>query len=278
MTEFHDEFTELLGAYALDAVDDPERQAIDAHLQSCHWCATEVVEYREVAAFLSQSGADAPDGVWDRIAAELSPPAPPVRMSFSPVGEVDALGAHDATSPVVADGPAASAASAQVSAPDNVVTLSERRSVRRTTMLAALSVAALLLAVVGFVAVDQYRSADSLRDQAANITTPGPGDLTMELEGSDRQAGAQVMVNDQGRGYLVSHDLPDPGKDQLYQLWGQVDNVVLSLGTFGSGTDVVNFQIDPNRIGDVEAFAVTQEQNPGVLASENDPVLIGDGV
>src|SRR4051812_36552435 len=90
MSDHVDEFTELLGAYALDAVDDDEREAIEAHLLSCPRCRAEVAEHREVAAFLSK-GAPAPDGVWDRIAAELSPPAPPLRMTFSPDGDVDPL-------------------------------------------------------------------------------------------------------------------------------------------------------------------------------------------
>lgn len=275
MSEFHDEFTDLLGAYALDAVDGDEREEIEAHLHSCHWCATEVAEHREVASFLSQSGADAPEGVWDRIAAELSPPAPPLRISFSPVGEVDPVGEADTgANTQAADAPDA-AASEQTEAPENVVSLSSRRSVRRTTMLAVLGVAAVLLAVVGFVAVGQYRSADNWRDQAVNVTTPGPGDLTMELEGDGGGIGAQAVVNQQGQGYLVSHDLPDPGKDQVYQLWGQVDDKLLSLGTFGGDTDIVNFQIDPEGFDAVQAFAVTQEQNPGVSESKNDPVLIG---
>src|SRR3954468_13451869 len=90
MSDHVDEFTELLGAYALDAIDDDEREAIEAHLLTCPRCRAEVAEHREVAAFLSK-GAPAPDGVWDRIAAELSPPAPPLRMTFSPDGDVDPL-------------------------------------------------------------------------------------------------------------------------------------------------------------------------------------------
>lgn len=264
MTEYRDEFTDLLGAYALDAVDAEERRTIATHLLNCHWCNTEVFEHREIAALLAQNGADAPEGVWDLIAAELSPPAPPMRLTVSPpVSPVPAA----ASAPVPAAG---------VTAPENVITLAERRSVRTRTMLAALSVAALLLAVVGFVAVDQRNSAENWRERAVNVTTPGPGDLTVELEGEGSNAGGQAVVNPDGRGYLVSHDLPDPGRDRLYQLWGQVDNVVLSLGTFDGDTDVVNFQVDPNRLEGVQAFAVTAEVSPGVLSSQNKPVLIGE--
>ncbi len=266
MTEYRDEYTDLLGAYALDAVDPDERDSVEAHLHTCHWCAAEIAEHREVAALLAQNGADAPDGVWDRIALELSPPAPLMRLSVTPGVEPTPA----------ADTDVSATDHREVTAPDNVVSMADRRSIRTRTLMAALSVAALLLVVVGFVAVDQRRSAENWRDQAVNVTTPGPGDLTVKLDGADAKIGAQAVVNADGRGYLVPHDLPNPGRDKLYQLWGQVDNVVLSLGTFDGDTDIVNFQVDPKRLDGVQAFAVTEEVSPGVLASQNEPVLVGE--
>src|SRR3954468_13569720 len=83
MNDVYDEFSDLLGAYALDAVDPQEREEIERHLTTCPRCRAEVAEHREVAALLSQSGAPAPDGVWDRIAPVLAPPAPPMRMTVA---------------------------------------------------------------------------------------------------------------------------------------------------------------------------------------------------
>lgn len=271
MTEFHDDFTELLGAFALDAVEPDERQRIEAHLHTCPWCAAEVAEHREVAAFLSHSGTDAPEGVWDRIAAELSPPAPPMRLSFTRTGEAEAapLRAVAATPVQTAD------ADDDVVAP-NVVPLT-RRSVRMRTFAAAVTAAAVLLGAVGFVAVDQMRQREQIEAEVGSGTIPqGPDDLSVKLTGEDADAGAQAVVNPSGKGYLVSHGLRDPGQDELYQLWGQVDGVVLSLGTFDGSTEVVNFQVDPDQLDAVQAFAVTKERMPGVLASENAPVLVGE--
>ena len=76
----HDDFSDLLGAYALDAVDPGEAAEIEAHLRTCAVCAQEVADHREVASLLAHSGASAPEGMWDRIAAELSPPPPAVRI------------------------------------------------------------------------------------------------------------------------------------------------------------------------------------------------------
>lgn len=260
MTEYHDEFTDLLGAYALDAVEPDEHRRIEAHLHTCPWCSAEVAEDRELAAFLAHTGTDAPEGVWDRIVAELSPPAPPVRMSFIAAGAID---------------PLAEAGSEPAAASSNVVALSSR-SVRTRTLAAILGAAAVLLAALGFVAVDQSRQADKVRDDFASGTIPqSAGDLSVKLTGDDDDAVARAVVNPSGKGYLVANDLPDPGRDKLYQLWGQVDGVVLSLGTFDSETDVVNFQIDPSQLDGMEAFAVTEEPMPGVQRSDHGPVLAG---
>ena len=48
----HDEVSELLGAFALDAVDGEEYEQIEAHLSECPRCRAEVDAHREVAAAL----------------------------------------------------------------------------------------------------------------------------------------------------------------------------------------------------------------------------------
>lgn len=50
----------LNGAYALDAVDDVERAAVERHLRDCPTCAIEVAEFAEAAARLGAAGAVAP--------------------------------------------------------------------------------------------------------------------------------------------------------------------------------------------------------------------------
>ena len=66
------EIEELIGAYALDAVDPDEREAVDGHLRECPRCRTELAGHLEVAALLGNTGSPAPDGVWARIASSLS--------------------------------------------------------------------------------------------------------------------------------------------------------------------------------------------------------------
>jgi anti-sigma factor RsiW len=103
----HPEIEEMLGVYALDAVDQDEAEQIELHLRDCPRCADEVASHREVAASMAHEGAHAPEGVWDRIAGSLEEPPPQLDMA-----RVTALGPRRRSLPL---GPvAAFAASAAV--------------------------------------------------------------------------------------------------------------------------------------------------------------------
>ena len=59
----HPEVQELLGAYALDALESDEADAVDLHLRDCPRCRAEVAEFREAAALLAFGGEEAPPPV-----------------------------------------------------------------------------------------------------------------------------------------------------------------------------------------------------------------------
>jgi hypothetical protein len=261
VNDIFDEYTDLLGAYALDAVEPDERERIELHLVECPRCRAEVSEHREVAAFLSQSGAQAPDGVWDRIVSELSPPAPPMRMRLEPVASD--VEASNGPSPVAA-----------------VTPIGAARSARSKTMLAFLAAAACIVAVLGFVTVGQSNRLNRLEsavdDQSIESLANdfvADSEVMISLEGDG--GSAEAVVRESGQGFLILDDLPAPADGNVYQLWGQVDETIISLGTFSDGSSVVPFSVDPNRLDDLELVAVTQEKAPGVASSQNTPVLAG---
>src|ERR1700737_5388485 len=57
------ELEELLGAYALDAVDDDEREQVEAYLARTPEARSLAAEYRETAALLAHGGTEAPAGL-----------------------------------------------------------------------------------------------------------------------------------------------------------------------------------------------------------------------
>ncbi|CAN5489822.1 hypothetical protein BH20ACT2_BH20ACT2_07370 [soil metagenome] len=246
----HDEIRELLGAYALDAIEADEAEVVELHLRDCPKCRAEVTEHREVAALLAHTGAPAPDGVWDRIVEALEVAPPPLRMPLPPT-------------------PVAPVVSIE----------SARRSVALRVAAAAASVAAVIAAVLGVVVVRQGDRLDDVQAAMQDISLDGvaaaamadPEAIRTELRSADGAVRAPAVLGDDGTGYMLAHGLPDLPADRTYQLWGTVGEQTVSLGIFGGDATTVPFRVDPT----VSALAVTQEVAGGVAASANEAVLTG---
>src|SRR6478609_2271004 len=144
----HREIQELLGAFALDAVDGDEAEAIELHLRECPRCRAEVTEQREVAALLAHTGATAPEGVWVRILEELEPVPPALRMpSLPPSDEVPPAAQPDLRA-AESEHDTASEDSGLEQSDADVADLSSRRStVRVRTLIGIVSAAAVLITV-----------------------------------------------------------------------------------------------------------------------------------
>ncbi len=68
----HGEISDLLAAYALDAVVGDEYRVVEGHLEQCPRCWSELDAFRDVAAGLGNSVVPLPDGVWLSIERRLS--------------------------------------------------------------------------------------------------------------------------------------------------------------------------------------------------------------
>lgn len=244
----HDEISELLGAYALDAVDDDERRVVEEHLVACARCRAEVAEHREVATFLAHTGGDAPEGVWDRIAGALDEPPPELRLAPAPMPP----------------------------RPD-VDVVRTRRGAPSRVALAALAAAAAVVVALGFEVRRQDDRIDELQLALQDPLAPAfqaaieDGDSrVLELTSADGELLLRGAVTEDGVGYLPADALPDLEDGRTYQLWGAAGGDLVSLGVLGDDPAIVSFAAEP-----YEAFAITEEDAPGVVVSEADPVVAG---
>jgi predicted anti-sigma-YlaC factor YlaD len=235
----HDAIRELLGAYSLDAVDGAEVEAIELHLRECPRCRGEVADHREAASALAMVSEPAPVRLWDNIVADLAA-APPLQLA-------------------------------------PVVPMRPRR--RRSSVHAAVAVAAAVVALLGVRVVQQGQRIDgmqsALQDRtvlaAALTAQSNPHARKTDLHSKTGVVLAHAVLVPDGTGYLWSDGLPAVSAHRTYQLWAIIGTERISAGVLGNSPRVAPFHV----AGKIVGFAITEEVAGGVVASENQPVASG---
>ena len=231
------EIQEALGAYALDAVDEAERAEIELYLEQDPRARDEVQQHREVATMLAYSGSTAPDGLWDRIAAELEGTAPVLRLDT----------ARRRRWPTRVGALVAAAAVAAIAIlSTKVVQLNDRVDRNESALAQPLLTAA----------------RRAMRDPTARLATLTTADGSMSLT---------AVVTSDGAGYLVSNKIPTADASHTYQLWGVTKTETISLGVLGREPSVIAFHVN----GSLDAVAITLEQGQGVAVTKQKPLAVG---
>jgi anti-sigma-K factor RskA len=240
----HPDVDDILGAYALDAVDPSEREMVERHLADDPVARAEVDEMRETAAALASLPADdegAPAGLWGRIA--------------------DAIGASEAPAEVE-------------TRPTNVVPLTRsKRSFSARIVVPVVAAAALVIAVLAVQVATRPPSRAGDLAAAYNHAVVN-GATTVALRGGNGVV-AEIAVSRDGSGYLRNEHLAALPADQTYQLWAVTGHGsaarVISAGVLGSDPNAVAFHLAKAP----DEFAITVESTPGVVASKNAPTAVG---
>jgi anti-sigma factor RsiW len=268
----HSEISELLGAYALDAVSPEEAAEIEQHLAECPRCRAEVAAHREVAGVLGNLGGTAPAGLWSRIAGELALESDPpsasggrdVRSPAPPaLGELD-VSRRDALDGAGAREPATDGSGEASPAP--VISIGSARSVRavssgrggtpgrdrrRYAMFSvAASVAVVLAVVVGALSAKVVNLDDQVSALSHAVLNSGisaqaaaaelePGHINVALTSVGSAWSARVVVVPGGEAFLVPDTMPALGTRQTFQAWAVVGGTPESLGVIGrSGAEM----------------------------------------
>ena len=228
----------LLGAYALDAVDDEERRLVEQYLLVNPKARREVAEHREVATMLAWSSMSAPEGLWDRIAADLDEPAP------APSGELAEVLSFDRGRQRV----------------------DERRE--RRSNLASWVAASAAAAVVAVLAVTVFGNDRTEQPPLASAVEEARADRDSSittLVSATGSGSAEAIIDQDGHGYLLGTALPALPDDQTYQLWGVIGEQVISLGVLGSNPEIELFSAG----APVSQLVVTIEAAGGVVSNGN---------
>lgn len=224
----------LVGAYAVDALDDLERAAFERHLADCATCQSEVAGLREAAAMMGATAATPPPaGLRDRVLADIAtvrPLPPPAdrhvaashaggRTRFRPGALVAAAAA------VIALG-----AGAAIVQPWNDDDTSQS----------------------GLTAADQIRAASDA--ETFTETLQGGAKTTVIRSRSLNQA------------VLVTQDMPEAPRDSVYELWLIHDGEMVPAGLIPGGDREIVLEGDP---ADANGFGITIEPDGG----SDDPTL-----
>jgi anti-sigma-K factor RskA len=249
----HQELDDLLGAYALDAVDGDEREQVEQYIRRSPRARAVVAEYRQTAAFLAHTGDEAPPQLWERIEEGLAESPP------------------------------------QLATPEKVAPLTRRRSGFRALparRIAAAVAAAAALLVVGVLAVKVVQQDDRISDlardadrrgvlTAAEAASSDPNATKIRLSSPDGALAARVVYLPDGKGYLVPSNLRRLPTELTYQLWARVGERqsprAISASVLGPDPEVTAFRVR----GPVLGFAITAEQAPGGVSPGNAAVAEG---
>jgi hypothetical protein len=279
----HADIEELLGAYALDAVDRPTAALIEAHLDGCVRCSVEVAQHHEVAGLLANSGGASPAGLWDGIASRLDEVSPP-----SWDGLAGRLVVGDDRTDRVRDGGGVEQPHLPHE-PDRGATVVPLASTRRRRLAAVATVVAAVAAVVALllgiqvhhldnrVSALQARSTLTGAEQAA-LTDPSTKKVTLAPgPGAPSPSGVNekvtVVLTSTGTGFVEGAGLSTLPSDRTYQLWGMIGGRAISLGLLGHDPGVVPFSVAGGL--SVDALAITAEHAGGVVQPTEQPVVAG---
>jgi anti-sigma-K factor RskA len=239
------EFEEIAGAYALEAVTPSEGREIEAHLATCAKCRSLLQELREAVTFLplAVQQVEPPNDLWERLLPALQ------QESNSPVAFPQA----------------------------------RRRTRRKAWALQLLAAAAVLMLVllVGMTAwnIALTRQVSLLQQQLAYVQTQQPGHinvLSYQVKGTNPTqgiTGSLLYFPEQHLTVLAIHGLPPLQEPHVYQGWllhlkGKEITSVTSIGLVNLVHDTGSLSFTGNVTG-YDAVAVSLE--PGPMATPKAP-------
>ena len=237
----HSEYEDLLGPYALDALDATETALLEEHLKTCARCSQEVASLQEALAEIAPADPDYDaNDLWDRIAATI-----------------------------------------EVSEDAKIIPIAAKRrwhAPRLSTAVASIAILAAFVATGSSLYLSNARSSvlSSVPQLQAQIIAnlqkvPGHRDIT--LSSTNGKYRISLLVAPSGLGYITSSNLPNATSAKTYQLWGLKKSTMVSLGILGADGTRAQFVIPAN--SSFTELAISLEPSGGSVTPTSAPVVSG---
>ncbi|MGV8966223.1 MAG: anti-sigma factor domain-containing protein [Cellulomonas sp.] len=241
---------DLLGAYALDAVDDVERRAVERLIAVDPQAARELAGLTATAAMLGAAASA----------------APPRELRSTVLDQITR------TPQVGAAGPASTARAAAPPATART-RASHRRGVPRRTVWLAVAATALGAATVpSAVAWQLTRQTQQVEQQALAISDLLADPTATVVRGSVAGGGNAVGVLTNEQALFTATGLPDPGAGKAYQLWVMRDGVPVPDAVLADNDGRVRAITDGVEPGD--GLAITVEPSRGSEHPTSDVLVL----
>jgi anti-sigma-K factor RskA len=251
----HEAIMELLGAFAIDAVEPGEAVTIQDHLAGCVRCRDEVAQLQQAAAMLGNHGAKAPAEVWDSISTRIvrpvdpSPAAPPLEAA---AGTSERL-IHASRKYSIGLRVAAALAAAAAVAAIAVLGVEVGRLNHRLSEVAATASSDHLSAAARAALLDP---------QARRVVLTGSGGARQDL--------AVLVSEPSGATFLFNNLLVALTGNRTYQLWQITGGRAVSLGLLGADPTTVALGVTSS--GQTVVYAVSVEPDGGSVGPTSTPV------
>ena len=236
---------DLLGAYAVDAVDDVDRRRVERLLAADPDAAREVDSLRATAAMLG--------------AAASAAPPPELRRTV-----LDQLSAAE-----------------QVTASDPAAGRSRRPGSprRRTWWLSVAAAAVIAAAVPSALAWRQTQEVHRIQAQQQEVGALLADPLAQVRRAEVPGGGTVVGVLAQARALVTAAGLQEPGAGKVYQLWVVRDGVALPDAVMAAGARIVratpdDYVVLTHGYAAGDSLAVTVEPTGGSLKPTTSPIVV----
>jgi anti-sigma-K factor RskA len=283
-----DELHLLTGAYALNALDETERAALEDYLTESEEARTEVTELLDTAVMLGLASppvTPSPEFKANLMALIAATPqlgsgvvpqsekdatvTPLVAVPPLPAGAGDAVPTSDVQASIreIAAGSTSSSAEARAQA---------RWYRRPMTMLVAAAAAVALFA--GGTLVGQQFTETNYQDamaQAASLAELTAAPDVERSESSVSGGGTATLVWSESlqRSAMMFDSLPELAGDSVYQLWYIGDEGAVAAGTFTASSEQ-DWQMLEGSMGDASAVGMTVEPAGGSEQPTTNPIVL----